>query len=498
MEEQQSNTYKVLKGMSSQTLVTIVLGVVEIISFSIMSRLLTQEDFGYYAAISAVVVIFECFSTSGIGSSVIQKKDASDRFINVAFTCSLILGVAVMIIMMLTAKPIARLVADESMFYPILLMATTLPLHCLISINNSLMHRRLEFLRVGVINLISIIITTILSVTLAYNGFGYYAIIAKVVVGAVITCILSFIFVKQRYKLLFQKEDFKEIFSFSGWLTISAFFRNMATQLDRLLMSNLLSVSALGAYNRPKDFITQISTRLNGIFDTALFPVLSGIQDDYTKVRSAYRRSLYYMNMFSLLLACGFIFNSELIIHIFFGAEWMSVQSTFIIISISLIFNIDGRLADCFFRSLGWTKQQFFFRVFEVFISLIGILASYRYGVNGIATSVLLVNIIVIFAKNIYICIRIEFPIIDFLMNIISSWKFGIILIPLMLMSMCLLLGSLWGSILISIIFTVLSIIIFILFPSVVGKQYKDDIYAQTKTKIMNRFNNKHAKKYYS
>lgn len=493
MGKQQSNTSKVLKGVSSQTLITIVLGVIEIVTFSIMSRLLSQEDFGYYAAILAVVVIFECLSTSGIGSSIIQKKDASDRFINVAFTCSLVLGVAVMLIMMVTAKSIARLVADENMFYPLLLMAITLPLHCLTSINTSQMYKRLEFIRVGSINLISMVITSFLSVTLAYYDFGYYAIIAKAVAGAVITCILSFLLVKRRYKLVFNKKDFKAIFSFSGWLTISAFFRDLANQLDRLLMSNLLSVSALGAYNRPKEFIIQISTRLNGIFDSALFPVLSGIQDDYERVRSAYGRSLYYMNMFSLLLACGFIFNSELIICVFFGEEWMSVQSTFIIISLSLIFNIDGRLADCFFRSLGWTKQQFFFRVFEVVISIIGILVSYRWGVNGIATSVLLVSIIVIFFKNLYIAIRIEFSIKDSFMSIIRSWKFGIIFIPLMLVAKIILSSSLWTNILVAIIFAVLTIVIFIQFPSIVGKQYKEDAYVQVK-KLLNRFKNKFSR----
>ena len=51
---EQSNTTKVLKGVSTQTFITILIGVIEIVSFSIMSRLLTQEDFGYYASITAI------------------------------------------------------------------------------------------------------------------------------------------------------------------------------------------------------------------------------------------------------------------------------------------------------------------------------------------------------------------------------------------------------------------------------------------------------------
>ena len=63
----QSSTQKALRGVSSQTLVTIVLGFVEMVGFSLISRLLSKDDFGYYAAISAISVVFSCFADAGIG-----------------------------------------------------------------------------------------------------------------------------------------------------------------------------------------------------------------------------------------------------------------------------------------------------------------------------------------------------------------------------------------------------------------------------------------------
>ena len=92
MIDQESNTSKAVKGMSSQTLVTVLTGVVEVVSFSIMSRLLTKEDFGYYAAISAVLAIFKSLSETGIGSAIIQRKKPDSKFINNAFTINLFFG----------------------------------------------------------------------------------------------------------------------------------------------------------------------------------------------------------------------------------------------------------------------------------------------------------------------------------------------------------------------------------------------------------------------
>ena len=92
MEKLSSNTHKVVRGVSSQALVTIVLGVVEIASFAIMSRLLTREDFGYYAAVTAITVVFATFSETGIGSAIVQQKALTSRYVNNAFTISLIFG----------------------------------------------------------------------------------------------------------------------------------------------------------------------------------------------------------------------------------------------------------------------------------------------------------------------------------------------------------------------------------------------------------------------
>ena len=382
MAKEISNTSKAIKGMSSQTIVTIVLGLVEIVSFSIMSRLLTQVDFGYYAAITAITSIFSTFSETGIGSAIIQQKELTNRYVNNAFTISLIFGSFISILLFSLAGQLAQSVADISMKVPLMLMSVTLLLHCLTSVNISLMHRRLQFLRVGTINLISLIITTAIAICLAYKGYGYYAIITKAVLSSIITWLLSFILCKTKFGFALDKESFKRIFSFSGWLMASSLFKNLAHQIDRLLMPRLLSVAALGSYNRPKDFVEQISGKINGIFDTALFPVLSGLQDNKPALQSAFRRSMYVMNIFALLLTMSFMFNSGLLIRIFFGAQWMDLKPVMFVISSSLLFNMDGRLADCYLRSLAMTKQQFFFRIFETIIKTVGVLVGYKWGIK--------------------------------------------------------------------------------------------------------------------
>lgn len=487
MVQSVSNTSKVIKGMSSQTLVTIVLGVLEVVSFSIMSRLLTQEDFGYYAAITAITVVFATFSETGIGAAIVQQKELSKRYIDNAFTISLLFGGVISLLLLVLAGPLANMVADSSMRLPLMLMSGTLLLNCLTSVNNSLMHRKMQFLRMGLINLISLVVTTCVAVWLAFKGFGYYAIIVKAVLGSVISFCLSLFLCNTHFGLALDRQTFKKIFSFSGWLMASSLFRNLSHQVDKLLMPRLLSVNALGAYNRPKDFIEQISSKLNSIFDTALFPVLSGIQDNRVALGSAFRRSMSLMNTFALLLTMGFMFNSGLLIRVFFGEQWMNLRDVMFVVSSTILFNVDGRLADCYLRALAMTKQQFFFRVFEFALNTIGVLAGFNWGVMGVAIAILITNSIAKIVKIIYIGQKVDVSLHEVIILIISSWRYATLMMPICVISYFLLSNSWAGDIIMACIFFAITIVIFLFMPRFVGKHYQEEVYVKIMALIKKR-----------
>lgn len=487
---EESNTKKVVKGLSSQTLVTLVNGVLGIIVFSIMSRLLSQEDFGYYAAVTAITTIFDSLTETGVGAALIQKKDASPKYINNAFTISIIFGIIISLVLFIMSGWLAVIVVDDSMKVPLRWISLTLFCNCVSSVNLSLLQKQLKFLTIGIVNLLGLVISGTVCIVLAYYGFGFYAILTRAVLTAVVIFVFSFIFARPKFRLQVDWNTTKSIFGFSGWLMASALFRNFAQQVDRLLMSRTLSVSALGIYNRPKEFITMISAKINTIFDTVLFPVLSGIQDNKEGMKRSYRQAVYYLNVFSMLFAITFIFNSELIIRIFFGQDWMNVKTVFILLSIALVFNIDGRLSDCYLRSLALTKQQFFFRIIELVIKTIGFFIGAIWGVEGVAVSVVTTNFIMIAIKFFYISRKINITAKETISILFSSWKYGLFVAPLMTI-ICYVTPSSWiGNVIVLISYLLIIIICFAAFPQLIGSYYKEDLYIKIKSIVLSKLRN--------
>ena len=474
---EQSNTEKVIKGVSTQTLITILIGVIEIVAFSIMSRLLSQQDFGYYAAVTAVSTIFASFADAGIGSAIVQRKVLDQKYIDNAFTLCLLFGLFGSLLLVACSGPAARYVADETMQVPLMLVAITLLTNTVASVNFSIMHRKLQFLRMGIIRISALVITTVVSIILAIKGFGYYAIIAKVILYSIITLVVSHIAAHTKYHISFDLKAFKEIFAFGGWLQASVFFRKIADQVDRLMMSSLFSVATLGMYSRPKEFITSMTGRLTDIFDSSLFPVLSSIQDENERLVSSYKSALYYLNIAGLMVTLVFMFNSELIIRIFLGVEWMNVNTLFIVLSLSGILMINGSLGDIFLRSLAFTKQQFFLRVIQAVISILLILLAAKLGVLAVAVAYLVAYGIVVFLKMNYIAKKIGYGLKNAMMDISKAFKVALLYLPAYAICMAFMPNTIVFNIVKLAVFGIITVFAFLVFPECVGQKYKNEMY---------------------
>ena len=205
------------------------------------------------------------------------------------------------------------------------------------------------------------------------------------------------------------------------------------------------------------------------------------IQDKKEALAKAYRKSLYSMNLFSLLLSLAFAVNSELILRVFFGKEWIYLTPVFIVFSVLVFFNADGRIADCYLRSLGKTKQQFYFRIVEFVTKAIGVIVGSHWGLIGVAIGVTLMECFVKMIKMVYAGSLVSVSFGEIIVTLFKSCRFSIALILICLLVYMLVPSVLWGEIVLLSVFSVSSAIMFICFPNFVGEEYKRDLFPMIK-----------------
>lgn len=472
----ESKTTTFFKGLSVQTAFTLAMAVLEMVVFSILSRLLSKSDFGYFAAMTGVMTIFQSISEAGLGSSVIQKKDPSEDFLSTAFKLSVGMGALGSFIVFVLAPWLSNIVSDDYLIVPIRIMAFTILLNSLVSMGNAQLYRKLNFKRISTISLISYVLASISGLILAYKGFGLYAIIAYTALMPLFTMLFLYSTSVKIPKGKFDVSEARGIVSYGGWLTLSVIAYKITQQLDKLIIPRAISVEALGAYNRPAGFTMNTANKIQNIFDSVLFPMLSDIQNNKEQVLGVFYRAVGLLNSFSVILACVFFFNAELIISIFFGNQWLDLVPVMRIVSFTIVFYVDSQLVDVFFRSLNLVKYGFYLRLAALFLTAGALIIGVRFGIIGVAISLAAINIFIIIIKVIVLSYKVDAKASVVISQWIKAWRPSIIPIIMGIAFLSFIDKNVLSEILFAIAMSIVLFAEFIVFPKMVSEEYVNTV----------------------
>lgn len=395
-----SESSKVFKGLGSQSIITMITGIIGVIYFAIMSRLLTRETFGYFAVITAVMVVINEVNSAGMGSAVIQRKNLENNFYYTAFSISVITGIFFSIIVFSFSSFLSEcFTSSQKLNIPFKIVSVTLLLNNVCSVLRAQYMRKLQFFQFGTYQIVAAIISYSLGITMAFYGRQLAAIVMASVSNSLFLTAILLWFCRHDVKFKFERKYVNEIISYGGWLTASGVVRSLYEQIDKLLTTRWLSITALGAYNRPSGFVFQITSVINGIFDTTLFPILSGIQDNKNKIQAAYEKSIELTCIFSILMSFIMVLSARILTVLFLGNEWSDLIFVFQIASFTIIFLFLGRIGDSFFRSTGYVKDYFYVRVAVCVSSVIFVFVGCQFDIFGLAIGVLVSRIVDVFIK---------------------------------------------------------------------------------------------------
>lgn len=479
---EQTTRDKIYNGLSSQTIITILLGALEIIFFALMSRLLSPEDFGYFAIIIAVTSVFQCLTEAGLGSAVIQSNNAKRDYISTALGLSVVIGLFFTILLIILAKPLSiALGQGTTIITSLRWMSITLLLCSVNSIGRAMFMRTLNFLTYGWCQLASYLISSLIGVVMAVMGYGVSAIIVSTITNTVLMTLILFVVDGTYPSIRIQRRYVREIVSYGGWLTGSVILRRVTTEIDKIILTQWLPVSSIGAYNRPSNFIARIQEQVIGVFDTVLFPILSSIQKETDRLGETLLRAVSLVSWFATILAACFFVGAELLINIFFGENWLWLTDIFKILSISVIFLSQSRIGDCYFRSLGWMKPYFVIRLIVCIFTIMCVYIGCHYDILGVAISVLVSRIFDTLVKFTYLSLKMSVSPMRLITTAIKSTWITIFITSFYYISTEHLEYNIYIGV---ILFAVVGMSLLIFTPKLFGQEYYDDVYLVIKSKL--------------
>jgi len=294
------------------------------LTLMILARLLKPADFGVLAAALTVVQFSEIFALLGVGPAIIQRSELEERHVRTGFTFSILFGLALAGVVWFFAPAIASFFQSEQLTSILRVIVLVFPLNGLMVVAQSLMQREFQFRKLAGIEVASYAIGTgIVGITLAFLGFGVWALAIAYIAQESLKTLAVLLVQPHSKKPQFELSTFKELFYFGGGFTIARVFNYFALQGDNLVVGRWLGVSALGLYGRAYNLMTISVNVLGQVLDKVLFSAMAKVQNEPERLVTAYRRGTALIGLTILPISVvSYILAPELI-NVLLGPAWV-------------------------------------------------------------------------------------------------------------------------------------------------------------------------------
>ena len=289
----------------------------------VLARILAPEDYGTIALVTVFTAILQVFVDSGLGTALIQKKDADEIDFSSVFYFNFVVCLILYLGMFAAAPFIADFYGDVTLVPVIRILSLTIVISGVKGIQQAYVSRNMLFKRFFFSTIGGTIFSAVLGIAMAYAGFGIWALVAQQLSNTFIDTLILWITVRWRPTKSFSWTRLKYLLSFGWKLLVSSLLDTAHNNLRNLIIGKMYSSSDLAFYNQGDKFPKVIVTNINASIDSVLLPTMSSAQDDKERVKQMTRRAIKTSTYVMAPLMMGLAFCAEPIVSLVLTDKWL-------------------------------------------------------------------------------------------------------------------------------------------------------------------------------
>ena len=289
----------------------------------ILARLLLPDDYGAVAMVQVFISLANTFVSSGLGTSLVQKKNADNIDFSSAFYFNIAFSLCLYSILFIIAPFVANFY-DMPVLRPVLrVLGIRIILASINSIQQAYVAKHMMFKKFFWATFIGTAGAALIGILLAYGGFGVWALVAQYLFNATVDTIVLWFTVKWRPDFVFQWNRLKRLINFGWKVLANSLVITLYDNLRSLIIGKKYSSSDLGFYTKGTSFPKLIVNNINTAVGKVLLPTLSLLQDDYISFKQAMRRAIRTSSFIMLPLMMGLFTIAPHIVSLLLTDKWL-------------------------------------------------------------------------------------------------------------------------------------------------------------------------------
>ncbi len=218
--------------------------------FAIMARLLSKAELGIFAILNSFMNFGNMLGDGGMGDALVQRKDIEKQHINAAFYMSNMLAVIIYAIIFLAAPWIAEFYKEPVLTSSLRILSIIFVFAAVYSPSFALLQRKFAFKKIFVADGVTLLISNVIGVILAYYGYGIMSLVYSQLFNFGGELIVLLYYERIPLKLGFKKQHWKDLIGYGSGLTLIRFNTYIVNFGIILEVGKLVSAAVLGVFDR--------------------------------------------------------------------------------------------------------------------------------------------------------------------------------------------------------------------------------------------------------
>jgi len=314
---------KTVNGLAWSFLDNFVVQGVSFVTGIILARLLSPHEFGLVGMVAIFMALGQSFADSGFTQALIRKKECTQADYSTVFFFNVLVGVTWYLLLLVSAGSIADFFSQPELASLVPVLGLGVVVNAFSIIQKARLTKRIDFKLQTRVSAISSILSGIVAVVLAFQGFGVWSLVILALVKNTLNTLFLWLWNQWTPSLVFDLASFKELFGFGSKLLFVGLIDTTYRNIYLMVIGKFFSAADLGFYTRADQFKQLPSQNLTTVVQRVSYPVLSSIRGDVSVLKAAYKKLIKSTMLISFVLMIGLAAVAEPMVVTLIGEQWL-------------------------------------------------------------------------------------------------------------------------------------------------------------------------------
>jgi teichuronic acid exporter len=253
----------------------------------VLAALLGPRDFGIVSIAVIYVAFLQMFLDQGLVAALIQKKNLDPEHSDAVFWMDMALSLFLVALSILLSRWWGRVNHAPELAPIISALSLCIPIEAFAIVQKSLLSKEMNFRAISIRSNVSVLVSGIIGIALAFAGFGVWALVAQQILRDFTALVLLWKLSPWRPRFRFSWKHLKELMHFSVSNFIGQFAIFADAQAGSILLGVFFGPVAVGLYRIADRLVNSVVSMATSSIQSVSLPEFSRHQDNPSELRKS-------------------------------------------------------------------------------------------------------------------------------------------------------------------------------------------------------------------